>query len=227
MSKVHTRLIIEGLFFLPANWPLNLKFSLRSEKIKLNFSITIPDWLAWPFVALVLLYRRIRYGYTFRRIPLTQGKYVIVDTDDFERINKHKWYVCKGVNTFYAGRNKRCPKTRKILYIKMHREIINPPDHLLVDHINHKGWDNRKANLRPATHAQNNINRPYIKRNNSPSKYKGVIWSKHANKWRVRVALNNSYKSIGYFHDEILAAKEYDKAAKKYHGEFAVLNFRD
>ena len=197
--------------------------ALGGSVITFNFSITIPDWLAWPFVALLLLYRRVRYGYAFRLIPLTRGKFAIVDPEDFERLNKHKWYVCKGVNTFYAGRNIRIGKKR--LYIKMHREIINPPEHLLVDHINHNGWDNRKANLRPATHAQNNINRPYINRYNSPSKYKGVTWSKHANKWRVRVALNNRYESIGYFDNEIEAAKAYDKAAKKHHKEFAVLNF--
>ena len=123
--------------------------------IKFNFSITIPDRLIGPFVALVLFYRRIHYGYPFRRIPLTQGQYAIVDPEDYERLNKHKWYAIKGINTYYAGRNYRCPKTKKRLYIKMHREVINPPDHLDVDHINRNGLDNRKANLRPVTRAQN------------------------------------------------------------------------
>ncbi|HUT45165.1 MAG TPA: hypothetical protein VMX36_02725, partial [Sedimentisphaerales bacterium] len=41
--------------------------------ITFNFSITISDRLLWPFVVLMLLYRRARYGYAFRRIPLTQG----------------------------------------------------------------------------------------------------------------------------------------------------------
>jgi len=196
--------------------------------IKVVLSFTIPDWLARPLVALALLYRRIRYGYAFPRIRPTQGKYAIVDPEDYEPLNKHKWYAIKGINTYYAGRNYRCPKTKKRLYIKMHREVINPPDHLDVDHINRNGLDNRKANLRPVTRAQNMLNRPHkiFKRKNSPSKYKGVTWHKSQKKWHVQICYNGQHKSVGYFHDESQAAKAYDEAAKKYHKDFAVLNFK-
>jgi hypothetical protein len=109
----------------------------------------------------------------------------------------------------------------------MHREILRPPGHLVVDHINHNGLDNRKANLRHATRAQNNFNRLIIIREDSSSKYKGVSWRKRKKKWRARICINGERKHIGYFKDEIHAAKAYDKAAKKYHGEFASLNFPD
>ena len=120
--------------------------------IKLNFSITIPDRPAGFVIALTMLYRRARYGYAFRRIPLTQGKYAIVDPEDFERLNKYKWYAVKDSRTFYSYRNKRVGK--KYISLGMHREILDPPGHLVVDHINHNGLDNRKANLRLATSAQ-------------------------------------------------------------------------
>jgi len=191
--------------------------------IKFNFSITIPDRLIWPFVALVLLYRRIRYGYPFRRIPLTQGKYAIVDPDDYERLSKHKWHAIKSKNTFYAIRRIHLSKN-KWKHIKMHREILDPPDHLYVDHINHKGFDNRKANLRTATHRQNSYNRIHFRKNPS-SKYKGVSWKKRTKKWNVQICHNGERKTIGCFDDEIQAAKAYDRAAKLYHKEFAVLNF--
>lgn len=193
--------------------------------IELNLSITIkvPDRLGFFFIALLLLYRRARYGYAFRRIPLTQGKYAIVDPEDFERLNRYKWYASKWGNTFYAI---RCAGPRRNLkYIRMHREIISPPGHLVVDHINHNGLDNRKANLRPATRAQNNYNRLIFKRKDSSSNYKGVAWKKDKKKWRAQIHFNGKCIFLGYFEDEKKAAKAYDKAAEKYYGQFAYLNF--
>ncbi|MFC1794763.1 AP2 domain-containing protein [Planctomycetota bacterium] len=183
--------------------------------------------MAGLFIALTLYYRRGRYGYRFRRIPLTQGKYAIVDPEDFERLNKHKWYVSKSPNTFYAVRNIRIGPRKRNIRIRMHREVIHPPDHLVVDHINHDGLDNRKANLRSATRAQNNFNRSIIIRKDSSSKYKGVCWHKSEKRWRAQINVNGERKILGRFKDEIHAAKAYDEAAKKYHGEFASLNFPD
>ena len=109
----------------------------------------------------------------------------------------------------------------------MHRQILHPPGHLVVDHINHNGLDNRKANLRHATRVQNNRNRLIIKRKGASSKYKGVSWRKRKKRWHARIHVNGRYKFLGYFKEEINAAKAYDKAAKKYHKEFASLNFPD
>jgi hypothetical protein len=176
-------------------------------------------------VALALLYRRIWYGYPFRRIPLTQGKYAIVDPEDFERLSKHKWHAFKSKNTFYAERAVRVGKVRKQVVIKMHREILKVPDGLLVDHKNHNGLDNRKANLRPATRAENSRNRRKFRKRKCRSRFKGVSWNKDRKKWSARILFNRDMKFIGYFDDEIEAAKAYDEAAKKYHREFAVLNF--
>jgi len=199
--------------------------SVGEKIIKVVLSFTIPDCLICPLVALVLLYRRINYGYPFRLIPLTQGKYAIVDPEDYKRLSKYKWYAKKCGKTFYASRTVWTGKNKKRINITMHRQILNPPYPLVVDHINHNGLDNRKANLRPATRKQNNMNRLCIKRKGSPSKYKGVIWHKHTKKWNVQICYNGKRKTIGYFNDEIEAAKAYDEAAKKYHRDFAVLNF--
>jgi len=106
----------------------------------------------------------------------------------------------------------------------MHREVLPVAENMFVDHINGNGLDNRKANLRPATCAQNQRNRKKC-HFNSRSRYKGLHWDRHFNKWRVRICLNRTKIQIGLFDNETEAAKAYDRAAKKYHGQFASLNF--
>jgi hypothetical protein len=137
-------------------------------------------------------------------------------------LNKHKWYAAKDTRTFYAHRKKRVGK--KFVSIGMHREILDPPAHLIVDHINHNGLDNRKANLRLATCAQNSYNRRQFRKNKS-SKYIGVSWKEWTKNWAAIICYKRENIIVGYFKDEIQAAKAYDQAAKKYHGEFASLNF--
>ncbi len=119
--------------------------------------------------------------------------------------------------------------------ILMHRQIFeNLPltsatqnyhrclsDGYVIDHINRNGLDNRKANLRLATIAQNAQNAG--KRKNR-SGYKGVWFAKEKRKWRAAIWHNNKREYLGYFNSPHCAAKAYDKAALKYHKEFACLN---
>jgi hypothetical protein len=108
----------------------------------------------------------------------------------------------------------------------MHREIIQPKRKLLVDHKNNNGLDNRIDNLRLATRSQNNIN---SRRNKSKtlSRYVGVSFDSRKRRWYARIYFNNKGLWLGYFDSEIDAARAYDEAAKKYHGEFARLNFTE
>ena len=111
----------------------------------------------------MLLYRRVRYGYAFRKIPLTKGKFAIVDPEDYERLSKYKWRVNINRHTYYA---QRAIKVKgKWTSVMMHRDIIKVESGMVVDHINHNGADNRKANLRAATIEQNTWNRKRKKEN--------------------------------------------------------------
>lgn len=124
-------------------------------------------------MSVVLLCRRLRYGYAFRRIRLTQGKFAIVDPADYPRLAKYKWYAAKTRGIFYAVRAQWSKNPKKLLTIKMHRMVIDVPEGLVADHINHDDLDNRRANLRVATLAGNarNVRHPRI---NAASRYQGV-----------------------------------------------------
>ena len=194
----------------------------KLTKIDISFSLPVPAVFVRIAVWILLLYRRIRYGYAFRRIKLTRGKYAIVDPEDFARLSEYKWHC---TNYGYAAR-KIPPKLRKgkEQSIMMHRELCPVDDDLFVDHINHIRHDNRKANLRPATRQQNIWNTRQ-NRKKSDTEYIGIHWHKSRKKWQVQMYVDGKTKSFGYYTDEIEAAKRYDEAAKIHRGEFAVLNF--
>ena len=153
-----------------------------------------------------------------KRIELTFGKYAIVDAEDYDRLSKYKWFALEKGRSLYA-------KTFLLngTPLHMHRLVTSAPPHLVVDHINHNGLDNRRLNLRLCTHAQNQKNtRP---RSGGTSKYKGVHWEKTKKKFRAKIMYNRKSIHLGYFDDEIAAAKAYDKKAKELFGEYAYLNF--
>lgn len=190
-----------------------------SQIVKISFSLPLPTAIVQICVWPLLLWRKIRYGYSFRKIKLTRGQFTLVDAKDFNELNKHKWMF--GTNG-YARRSGSIGKEKKKMFF-MHRLIMAAPDKILIDHINHNGLDNRKANLRFATSSQSNMNRRVSKKPGI-SKYKGVGFDKRRNKWTAKIKYNKKQKYLGSHTDEKDAARAYNEAAKKYHGRFAVLN---
>jgi hypothetical protein len=190
--------------------------------IKIPIYIPVPNFIAlivlWP----ILLYRWWKYGFSFMRIKLTRGKFAIVDGYDFLKLYRFNWYAKESCGTFYAKRSQRLNGRKK--EILMHRQIMQPERGFCIDHRNHIGLDNRRENLRQATHAQNNYNRKKIPGTGS-SIYKGVMFHKDHNKFYAGIKINRQKIFLGYFDNEIDAARAYDKAAKLYHKDFASLNF--
>ena len=158
-----------------------------------------------------------------RKIPLTKGKYALIDDEDFEQLNRFRWAVQKGGNTFYAVRHARIKYRRCGLL--MHRAILGLEykDGVHTDHIDGNGLNNQRSNIRMCTQQQNLFNRKSNK--GSSSKYKGIYWDAKKQRWRCRIVIDGEQIHIGTFKSEILAAKAYDEKAKELHGEFAKLNF--
>jgi HNH endonuclease len=156
-----------------------------------------------------------------RKIPLTQGLYATVDADIYDHLTQWNWYAAKsaGSYSFYAVTGAFKSKIGK--GVPMHRMIMNTAPELETDHKNGDTLDNRRSNLRPCTSAQNNANRRIVQKNNS-SGYRGVSLVSY---WTSRIVVKRKMIVLGRFRDPISAARAYDKAAIKYYGEFAKLNF--
>ena len=88
-----------------------------------------------------------------------------------------------------------------------------------IDHADRNKINNRIANLREASTAQNAWNASVPKTNTSG--FKGVSWHKHQNKWIASIRLFGKLKYLGYFKTAEEAHEAYKKAAMELHGEFA------
>ena len=193
--------------------------------MKVNLTIGIPAWLdrifAWP----AMVYRRHKYGYEFRRIYLGEEEWTIVEPADYYRVGNIKWCLGGHERKSYAIGGIR-NKNGGVKTVYLHREIMTAPKGRIVDHKNGDSLDNRRANLRLATHAQNSSNKRKT-RSKTTSRFIGVSFEKLQHRWAVKIKHKGKSYWIGGFKSELEAAKARDSAAKKYHGEFARLNFAD
>jgi hypothetical protein len=146
-------------------------------------------------------------------LPLTRGMCAIVDESDYADLARFNWCASKARAGFWYAMRKEGTRT-----IYMHRQLLGFPD-ALVDHRNHNTLDNRRTNLRVATRSQNQANRT---RARGTSKFVGV--HKHRNGWVAQIRCNNEHRYLGYFRSETDAARCYNAAAAKAHGEFATIN---
>ena len=137
-----------------------------------------------------------------KRIKLTKNRIAVIDDEDYERLNKYKWYYDKG----YAKRNIRIGTKRTFRY--MHWDVIGKPKSgLEIDHINGDGLDNRRENLKACTHRMNMMNRR--KNDNNKSGYKGVCWHKTSQKWMAQTMVYGRRIYLGVFSNNLDAVKAY------------------
>ena len=149
-----------------------------------------------------------------KQIPLTKGKFAIVDADDYEKLSKHKWHLVKKERHEYAYRRDYSSDKKKGKMISMHREIMGFPSGV-VDHINMNGLNNRKSNLRITTKSINGLN--CNKKVNSRNNFKGV--SRQGKRWVAVFKLNGVRFKSGSFAFEEEAAKSYKMVINAIIGE--------
>lgn len=151
-----------------------------------------------------------------REIPLTKGLVAIVDDGDFDWLNRWKWQIASRT---YARRFETVHGKR--VAVAMHRQILSARAGELADHINGNPLDNRRANLRIATHGENSRNAK-LRRDNAIG-LKGVRTIN--GRWMARIHKDAESIYLGCFDTAVEAARAYDAAALRLHGEFARLNF--
>lgn len=151
-------------------------------------------------------------------LRLKNGKSALIDEEDYNRVSKINWSISKArghtkdyIRGYYNGNR-----------VYLHRFIMNFPVGMSVDHINGNTFDNRKYNLRVCKNKENSKNRVVVQKNNT-SGFVGVYGKE--NSWRAWIKINGKGKHIGTFKTKHEAAMVRDNYAKKYHKEFATLNF--
>lgn len=154
-------------------------------------------------------------------IPLSKGLFAKVDDEDFEELSKYRWHanVSRGVRPYAERKTARDPISGRQGRVRMHRLVIGAVGGI-VDHINGDSLDNRKANLRICSNAENVQNVGPTAANTSG--FKGLRFKR--GKWDARITANNKQFFLGSFDTKEAAAVAYNEAAKKLHGEFARLN---
>ena len=130
------------------------------------------------------------------------GRTFTVDKEDYEKIRRHKWLV-------YDSGYVKARILKKCVYL--HRFLMNCPEGMTVDHINHNKSDNRRTNLRICTQRENNLNRDC----------EGVRFDKRRGTWQAYIHTERGFKSLGSFKNKEDAIKARKDGEKLYYKEFS------
>lgn len=153
-------------------------------------------------------------------VPLTKGYVAVIDAADADLVLKHRWcaLVCRS-GVVYAMRGTRDRKAGTQTTIMLHREILGlPPGRVpQVDHVDRDGLNNRRANLRTCTAAQNVANQGI--RKTSDSGIKGVRQTLYG-RWIARICVDGNRRHLGTFETAEDAELAYRRAAQSAFGEF-------
>ena len=136
------------------------------------------------------------------------------DLEDYDKIKDYCWHESISSNGYHAMTTQiKTIDGRKNIY--MHSFL----GYAYHDHMDRNPLNNRKNNLRPATHIENSRNRG--KPSHNTSGFIGVAWDKTRSRWISYVKLDGKFKKLGRFKNKEDAIKARLEAELKYFGEFA------
>jgi len=164
-------------------------------------------------------------GPSIAYIQLTQQQFACVDADAADHLARWNWSACwdKRGKRYYAHRAQWIGGVKR--KIRMHRQVLEKNLDREPDHRNRNSLDNRIANLNPATRSEQMCNQGL--RRDSSSGFRGISLFAKTGRWRASIQVQGERTFLGYFDSKEEAARAYDEAAKRLHGEFASLNMEE
>lgn len=156
-----------------------------------------------------------------KKITLTKGRVALVDDEDYGFLMQWKWCCdSKGYAMRTTKRSETKTQARTVVF--MHRAILKAEKGTQVDHKSGDTLDNRKSNLRVATHSDNMRNRKLQK--NNKTGFKGVWFNSRRQKFVATIKINGSSRTLKHTDTAEEAAHIYNQFAEQLFGEFARLN---
>ena len=146
---------------------------------------------------------------------LTRGFVGLLSPEDRHFFEANAWCAHRSTRNAWSAMGSRNRK--------LHREVLGTQSD--IDHANRNPFDNRRSNLRPCSQSENGCNKARGRRT-WRSRFKGVTPQPRSsrNPWLAQIAVNRRHIYLGCFPTEEAAARAYDKAAQRLHGEFACTN---
>ena len=127
----------------------------------------------------------------------------------------HHWHILKDKK----GNTKAVYAIVAGAFLLLHRYLMQPTSHEVIDHRDGNPLNNCRLNLRVTSQTNNQLNRGPKK----GKKYKGVYLTPEGT-YCARIGVDGIRYNLGTFATDLEAAKAYDAKAKILHGEYARLN---
>lgn len=137
---------------------------------------------------------------------------ILISKIDIPVVQNGFWKISKGGYIEGTGGKYKGQFLHKIIAERAGLDLSNE-----IDHKDGNPLNNQRGNLRSATKSQNAMNR----KSNNKLGFKGVTYSKAAQRWQAQIQANGKKRYLGSFDTPEEAHEAYCEAANEHFGEFA------